>query len=153
MNDLSKLLNPGTSSTKRHLGDSKSKSSSNTTLMDALRLKRLRRELIASKKNLIALDCEFAIAELEKEKELQKVIQQKKESKELIDSYLKYGFDNENNALITQDEAVRQPFKLKVEGGQLAVEAGESAENQMIKRIVMTRKESIGAVVREGNFS
>jgi hypothetical protein len=75
--------------------------------MDALRLKRLRRELIASKKNLIALDCEFAIAELEKEKELQKVIQQKKESKELIDSYLKYGFDNENNALITQDEAVR----------------------------------------------
>jgi hypothetical protein len=43
--------------------------------MDALRLKRLRRELIASKKNLIALDCEFAIAELEKEKELQKVIQ------------------------------------------------------------------------------
>ena len=153
MNDLSKLLNPGTSSTKRHLGDSKSKSSSNTTLMDALRLKRLRRELIASKKNLIALDCEFAIAELEKEKELQKVIQQKKESKELIDSYLKYGFDNENNALITQDEAIRQPFKLKVEGGQLAVEAGESAENQMIKRIVMTRKESIGAVVREGNFS
>ena len=75
MNDLSKLLNPGTSSTKRHLGDSKSKSSSNTTLIDALRLKRLRRELIASKKNLIALDCEFAIAELEKEKELQKVIQ------------------------------------------------------------------------------
>jgi hypothetical protein len=71
----------------------------------------------------------------------------------LIDSYLKYGFDNENNALITQDEAIRQPFKLKVEGGQLAVEAGESAENQMIKRIVMTRKESIGAVVREGNFS
>lgn len=55
--------------------------------------------------------------------------------------------------MITQDEAIRQPFKLKVEGGQLAVEAGESAENQMIKRIVMTRKESIGAVVREGNFS
>ena len=42
----------------------------NSTLIDALRLKRLRRDLIASKKGLVALDCEFAVAELEKDKDL-----------------------------------------------------------------------------------
>jgi hypothetical protein len=40
-------------------------------------LKRLRRELIASKKGLIALDCEFAVAELEKEKLIQVEVKNK----------------------------------------------------------------------------
>jgi hypothetical protein len=49
--------------------DKKSKSG-NSTLIDALKLKRLRRDLLASKKGLVALDCEFAVAELEKDKQL-----------------------------------------------------------------------------------
>jgi hypothetical protein len=59
------------------------------------KLKRLRRDLIASKKHLIALDCDFALASLEKERLIQqdKVVK-KQESRETINDYLRYGFDN-----------------------------------------------------------
>ena len=136
MNELSKLLQGSNASTSRQQQFDKKSKSGNSTLIDALRLKRLRRELIASKKGLVALDCEFAVTELEKDKELLTEVKNRQESKELIQSYLRYGFDNESNILVPDD--VTQTEKT------IRIDNGGDMTNQMIKKIVMNRKEQIG---------
>ena len=115
--------------------------------MDALRLKRLRRDLIASKKNLIALDCEFAVAELEKDKELLVEVKNRQESKELIQNYLKYGFDNESRIELTQDGSEET---IRIDNGG---DGGRDMTNQTIKKIVLGRKEQIGEKVKHRNYS
>ena len=108
-------------------------------------MKRLRRELIASKKGLVALDCEFAVTELEKDKELLTEVKNRQESKELIQSYLRYGFDSESNIVVPED--VTQTEQI------IRIDNGGDMTNQMIKKIVMNRKEQIGEVVKDGNYS
>ena len=145
MNELSKLLQGSNVSTSRQQQFDKKSKSGNSTLIDALRLKRLRRELIASKKGLVALDCEFAVTELEKDKELLTEVKNRQESKELIQSYLRYGFDSESNIVVPED--VTQTEQI------IRIDNGGDMTNQMIKKIVMNRKEQIGEVVKDGNYS
>ena len=73
------------------------------------------------------MDCEFAVAELEKDKDLLTEVKNRQESKELIQSYLRYGFDNESNILVPDD--VTQTEKT------IRIDNGGDMTNQMIKKI------------------